>query len=209
MLLKPCVGKADGTHTYLHPSWCWKPLSLGQELKLSAEWAHYSCLLCITLYVVLSISKHDSMAPAYLVAHLSPINQPVDVDNSARPQGNWNHRLMGIHGRVGTSWAYVLKEMSLLSLVNLLKIKKCIFDILKWSLCCYLHAFPKRALGPGSTLFKQRHCAWVILGALDSEFLINLLHLWECCVRQRGQYTFIFREWPGSQPQRLPVILHF
>lgn len=40
------------------------------------------------------------MVPAYLVAHLVLISQPVDVDNSAKPQAD--HCLLGTHGSVVT-----------------------------------------------------------------------------------------------------------
>lgn len=53
---------------------------------------------------------------------------------------------------------------------------------------------PRMLWGPMRTLFKQRRCAWVILGVLDSEFLVNLLHLLDCCTCQRGQCTFISKE---------------
>lgn len=45
-------------------------------------------------------NKHDSMVLAYLVANMVPINHPVDVDDSAKPQGDMKHCLLLFWGHM-------------------------------------------------------------------------------------------------------------
>jgi len=141
------------------------------------------------------------MVLAYLVANLVPINHPVDVDNSAKPQADMKPLplgLLGTHGNVVTQWNHMLKELLMLSLVSLIKIKKYVFSISSSGVFAVTYTvFYKRALSFGgsvSTLLKQRHCAYVILAVLEAESLVNLVHLLECCVCHRRQCVFISRD---------------
>lgn len=81
--------------------------------------------------------------------------------SSAKPQGDMKSLPLGhlgTHGNVVPWWNYLFKEMSVLSFVNFIKIKKCIFDTLKWNLCCYLCCFSHESF---RGLWAHRWAGWL------------------------------------------------